>query len=371
MQPILEAHSSVRAYETSADAIAFSPDGRRAISTKQGVRKIWNVEDLLRGTTLPTSVIRGTAAWFDTAVTFSRDGEAVLSAATLDSHSDKSIVQLWEVESGSEYMRIEMNGWINTLAMSADGNRLITTSHHFHSAETKRNLLRVWDLPNGVEVFRLEIEKSVYLADIMAVTQAGNVVVRPSSDNRSIEAWDLSRSERIYSVPGYYGLIDAIAVSTDGNVAFCAFRPESWSLSYPDWVQPFDLSKGRWLSPPFFEDGAPCVRALALAQDGNVAISVSASPYRTLRLWNMATGKLIAACNLAKHVRRAAISADGRSVLVENGGEIDFLRFKEWSAVPSYFPEAPRYVTSPRRGQRAEGSLDAERLYTSHIDCAD
>jgi WD40 repeat protein len=111
--------------------VAFSPDGRRALSgSYDNTLKLWDLETGLVLRTLQghTSGVR--------AVAFSPDGRRALSG------SDDYTLKLWDLETGLVLRTLEGHtSGVRAVALSPDGRRALSGSHD--------NTLKLWDLGTG------------------------------------------------------------------------------------------------------------------------------------------------------------------------------------------------------------------------------
>src|SRR5262249_43988841 len=119
-------------HNTDVHGVAFSPDGKRLVSSA-GVT-CWNPTTGKQELGFKEDMHRGGVA-----VAYSPDGQLVASG-----HFDGR-VKTWEVASGKECQSFKGHtGTVYAVAFSPDGKRLASASHD----ET----VRVWDTANGREL---------------------------------------------------------------------------------------------------------------------------------------------------------------------------------------------------------------------------
>jgi WD40 repeat protein len=128
----------LRGHKPDVKAVAFSPDGERALSGgPDGELRLWDLQTCkpIRTLTGHTGAVRR--------VVFSADGRRALSG------SYDNTMRLWDLETGKEIWTFHGHtGWVHTVAFAPDGRHAVSGGWD----ET----IRVWDLASGVEVVRLE-----------------------------------------------------------------------------------------------------------------------------------------------------------------------------------------------------------------------
>jgi WD40 repeat protein len=264
----------------SVEAVALSPNGRRAVSaSSDGTLKLWDLETAREIRTLKghTGPVRGVAV--------SPDGRQAVSAS-----SDKTL-RVWDLETGRELRTLKgHSGPVRSVAASPDGRRVVSVS----SDKT----LKVWDLNSGTEIRTLE----GHAGDIygVAVSPDGRHAVSASSDG-ALKLWDLETAREIRTLEGHSGPVRGVAVSPDGRRAV--------SASDDDTLKVWDLETGRTLRT--VEGHVGDIRSVAVTLDGRYA--VSASTDHTLKVWDLETGCAVRTLEgHSDYVVGVAISPDGR-----------------------------------------------------------
>ena len=123
-------------------SVAFSPDGRRAL-TGAGPHdftvRLWDLENHGKMRKLPQ---HGGIA---TSVAFTPDGHHAIAAVNAETDGDKRSIRLWDLERDVDTHRFKEHEFaITRLAISPDGQRLLTTSYD--------GVVRLWDVASGRQV---------------------------------------------------------------------------------------------------------------------------------------------------------------------------------------------------------------------------
>jgi WD40 repeat protein len=294
----LSTGEQIRIFEGHADfvrAVAFSPDGRRAISgSGDGELILWSVEkgELLARFSVHTASVSDIAFNLDgrTALSVASDGTIILldlfnaaqinrfeghDASVLDvafmpsgkhfvSASgppdpaalliEEDSIRIWNLESGSQTGSLDWHlSDVFQIAISSDGRWAFSGSMLDHS-------VRLWDLATGQEIRRFEGHIMPVLS--VAFTPDGTRGLSGAGDSRII-LWDLETGEAVRQLTGHEGGIWALAVSPDGHTALSGAddRLLIW----------WDLETGEEIHR--FEGHTETVSGVAFSPDGRRAIS--------------------------------------------------------------------------------------------------
>ncbi len=250
-------------------AVAFSPDGRRALSASYDeTLRVWDVESgkELRRLQGPENAIRNAAfspdgrwaltggttrphtmrLWdlesgkeldrFDhkydaVALAFSPDDRRALSAGMVQTPPDQSATWLWDVASGKELHRFhELGGHIACVAFSPDGRQILSGGW----SET----VRLWDIESGRELHRFETPAMVHSVAfspdgrraLSAGGGGGRAVGVPAIDHCVIQLWDLKSGEELRRFKGHQKFVLAVTFSPDGRYALSGSSDQTLRL---------------------------------------------------------------------------------------------------------------------------------------------
>jgi len=180
-------------------------------------------------------------------------------------------------EPGGPLLRtMEGNAAFESVAVTADGKIV--------SGGLGNNLI-VWDLETGRQEYNLNIHKGCNFVSAIANTPDGKIIAavnnlsHPEVD--AIEMWDVKSGQLIKTIEGYSEAIRKIAVSPEEKMV---------SLSYDHKLKVWDLATGKLL---FRLEDHPYACGIAVTSDGR-AISAGGT---LLKLWDLNSGKLIKSFN--------------------------------------------------------------------------
>jgi WD40 repeat protein len=166
-------------------------------------------------------------------------------------------------------------------AFTSDGRRLLAGSY-----DAK---LHIWDVDTGASVGTLDGHQNPIYG--VAVSADGRVALTGSSD-KSVRLWDLLDKKALKVLGKHQDVVQCVAVSPDGKFGASGgggdfdgsagardYAIRIWNLS--------TMTEARRLTPTHTDQ----VNALAFSADGRRLLS--ASKDGTVRLWHVASGKLL------------------------------------------------------------------------------
>jgi WD40 repeat protein len=320
-------------------AVAFSPDGRQAltVSNKDRTVRLWDVQTgkeirVLKG---HTDHVHGVA--------FSPDGRRALSGG-MDG------TRLWDLESGNELRRFPRA--TVGVAFSPDGRRALsgdffaTPLLHLWDVETGAGLrelrghttaitgvvflpggrqalscshdgtLRLWDLDSG-QTIRCFSGHTAFVQSVV-ITRDGKFGLSSSAD-KTVRMWDLQTGKELHCFIGHTGGVLGVAISPDGKLGLSAGEDHTIRL----WRLP-DLPAEKVGQVRRFLGHTGEVWDVALSADGNLALSVGLDRTGpTARLWKVATGEqLYCFEGLRDDHLGVAFSTDSRTAFCSSGAEV-------------------------------------------------
>ena len=353
----VETGKEVRKFEGHSEwvhAVAFSPDGKRALSgggglnqngqwvhgTDQTVR-LWDVE-----TGRELKRLEGNTNWVD-AVAFLPDGRRALSASL-----DRTL-RLWDLDTGKELRRfLGHAAGVIAVAVSPDGR--------FALSGAEDQTARLWDLESGKELQRFEGHTGNVLS--VAFSPDGRLAATAGTD-RTIRLWRLfdptapAKAAVLYAIPWqdeqqhFPAHITQTRFSPDGRLFFGAgdSGPSGavrvWNAVTGKQIQEFVPGGDVWFSSAQFLPG------------GKYLVT-SYSSDNDLYLWEIATGKVVRKfVGHTKPLLSFTVSPDGKRILswdddqtmrlwdVETGEELRKLEGHPDKASGAFSPDGKQILT--------------------------
>jgi formylglycine-generating enzyme required for sulfatase activity len=193
-----------------AQAVAFSPDGKRLAGAGSGTYgpgfrgelKVWDT-----GTRQELLVARRDGVSFES-MAFSADGERIVTAGQIyDGKTWKGEVRVWDARTGQESLVLGgLDGAPVGLASSARGNRV--------ACACPDNTVKVWDADTDREIFALHGHTGMVTS--VAFSPDGKRLVSGSED-RALKLWDAETGREILTLRGHAARVTCVVFSPDGG----------------------------------------------------------------------------------------------------------------------------------------------------------
>jgi WD40 repeat protein/DNA-binding SARP family transcriptional activator len=256
-------------------------------------------------------------------VAFSPDGRLALSGSCGKLDPNGICVQgeliLWDLEAGAELRRFEGHThWVNGVAFSPDGKTALSGSGDA--------TLILWDvsaaLNTGVETGEVIQRFKGHTGGVnrIAFSPDGQTALS-ASDDTTLILWNVATGEEIHRFEGHTGRVTCVAFSPDGQTALSGSDDTILIL--------WDVATGKEIR--HFEGHINEVTGVAFNLDGRTMLSTAD---HTLRLWELETGEEIRQQSFGGMPVLFAISPDGRTVIFGLGGlrlwDIERWREYQW-----------------------------------------
>ncbi|KAK6356060.1 hypothetical protein TWF718_000434 [Orbilia javanica] len=266
---------SIEGHRGSVRTVAFSSDGTRLASgSEDGTVRLWDIEtgEELKRLEVDSKLVLAIVFCFD---------------STLALGSDDGITRLWDTRTGKVMKQLEDDsGCVIAVAFSCNG---------MLASGSEDGIIRFWDTETGKVVKRLE-EGS---GRVTAVVFSCDGKQLASASAEQIRLWDVTTGEVVRRLKDGSEWVLAVSFSCDGTLASGSDdgRVRLWDAVTGEMVKQWEGHRGP-------------VAAVAFSCDGKQL--ASGSDDRTVRLWDVTTGDVVR--RLEGHsgwVTAVAFSPDG------------------------------------------------------------
>lgn len=288
-------------HSDQVNAVAFSPDGRLALSgSSDNTMKLWEV---VTGNQ-PRGFVGHSGSVFS--VAFSPDGRRALSGSW-----DKTL-KLWDIGTGQTLRDIVGHSEdVLSVALSPDGRLALSGA--------REKTIRLWDVTTGQPVRAIAVHSA--LVRSIAFAPNGRFALSGSAD-KTLKLWEVGTGKVSRTFAGHSDSVNSVAISPDGRLCL--------SGDYKGTLKLWDMNTGKALRT--LKGHTNAITSVALSPDGRLALSGSGD--NTMKLWDLAKGQAL--YSVSRHggsVMSVAFSPDGRFAL--SGGADKTLKLwdiSEWTA---------------------------------------
>lgn len=342
--PAEEPVATFEGHTSAVTALAFSPDGRRVVSSCSKDVRTWDAE-----TGEEISVLKGLGGQV---VAFGPDGKRLAIAAQFP-RTGRDNVTLHDVADGKELLNIDPHGdlkgtsrfrpVVGSVAVSPDGERFATggsTTNVGGPHGYPGGGVTVWDAKTGKPLHRFSLST---FASAVAFSRDGKYLAAGTDgaggelpEPGEVWVWDIETGKAVHTFktrdevePGENSRsAAAVALSPDGKrvaAAVSGVRPARPAGLIPQGeeepadVLVWDLASGRVDLDLRGRDG--WAGKIAFSPDGRWLASAGGGD-RVIRVWSTATGKELKAFpSGTARVNAIAFSPDGRRLAVGGSAE--------------------------------------------------
>jgi WD40 repeat protein len=348
---------------TAVGEVAFSPDGKRALSCHpDGHVRLWDLDRFEKGK--ETQTLQGHAG-LPVAI-FSPDGRSVATARFADGG-----LWLWNAQDGKQVRKLATSGAVYSIRFLPGGDRLVfagTVSNdfnvHVHEVETGKELRP----PVG------------HLAGLTCVALApGGQEIASGGSDLFVRLWDLADLRQRHAVGG--GGIEGVGYHPDGKRAFF-YGGSSGVLSL------IDVESGQSRTPAYSQQHSGGIISAAVTRDGRYAVTGGFGD-GTVRMWRLQDGRQVRQFTLngpGGGPARVTLAPDMRRALRTGGTKTQLLHLRcqqvkrEWDPVAwaPFLPDgravffggakAPAWtITADKVEETGQFTLNLGGLVTGHV----
>ncbi len=284
--------------QSHIEALAFTPDGKHAVSNHYDAVKLW---DLQTGQEIYTSKKKNSAV--TSSIFFLSNGRYFMAFGF------QTPVHVWETATGREVGGLSLPDDFHkrsgTIIVSP-GSRYVLTQL-YERVKMRQEPAKLWDLLTG-KVVR-ELNRAIPYYSVF--TKDGSKILSARYEDNNIELWDASTERVFWSSKGHTKSLDYIAVSESGAIAVSASKDDGtmrvWDMANGSQLQMIALPKG--------------FKPIILSPDGKKIVLLDGSffgDHKTARLYDTMRGRVIKSFS-KEECESMSFTPDGRLLLVKVG----------------------------------------------------
>ena len=290
------------------DAIAFSPNGEHLyLAATSSENTAWiQVWEAKTGKEVAQFSGDGDTGWV---IGFSPNGQYLVTKSA-------ESLQVWEVTASRLVIRLsEFNGMLQAVTFSPDGKYLSTLSGSRKNFEEITNpyIVQVWEVNSGTEVARVPHDS--YCERNFVCSSNGKYLA--TGIVGGIQIWEITRGDdkdRIASIP-CSNVSSPIALSPDGKYLATTNYNEAKADAEgiaPEEIQIWETATGNQVASIPQEILGRSPEVIALSLDGKYIAAVNREENTQLRVWEVATKKQLESIPQKGKVKAIVFSPNGK-----------------------------------------------------------